>query len=84
VIGKKAKMFCIEAQTFGCKPRQWFPFRDIHLLGSCEKLKNELGITPKTSLFEGLKCTFEKTPKEILFEPILQSSIELELLKKLN
>lgn len=70
----------VESNEVGFQAREWFPFRDIHLFGSVEKMKNQLGIYPRIDLVHGLRDTFDKTDNSLLKEPILHSKAELSIL----
>lgn len=84
VAGVEPKLALIECSDVGYVARQWFPLRDIHLLGSVEKIKLELGIEPSYNLVEGLKYTYEHLSKEELLKPVERSTVELELLDQLG
>lgn len=83
-VGITGEIICVEAKEMGCKAREWFPFRDIHLLGSCEKLKNELGFTPKVSLVDGLRIAFESMQKDTLLKDFSPTKAEIEILEKVR
>lgn len=51
------KMILVDAKDTGHKSREWFPFRDIDMYGDVNKIKKQLGVSPKYSLYEGLKET---------------------------
>lgn len=84
IVGVEPKLALIECKDVGYIARQWFPLRDIHLLGSVEKIKMELGIEPSYNLAEGLKHTYEHLSKEELLKPIEHSEAELALIEKLG
>lgn len=83
-VGVKAQILLVEAADYGYKSRDWFPFRDIHLFGSCNKVKMQLGVEPKFKLVEGLLYTYRHLDKANLLEPIEYKDAEKAILAKLG
>jgi Nucleoside-diphosphate-sugar epimerases len=82
VLEVKAEIFCTECQYIGYKAREWFPFRDIHFFGTCEKAKNELRVIPRYSLYDGLKQTFKNLDRSNLKEHFNRNDVERNILEK--
>lgn len=82
VVGIEPEIHLVETHNVGCTARDWFPFRDIHLFCSSDRLKKDLNIEPKYSLIDGLKQAYASLPKEDLLKPIEPSEEELDLIKK--
>ncbi|SDY26136.1 SDR family oxidoreductase [Thermoactinomyces sp. DSM 45892] len=80
VVGMTPKMELVRGNV-GFEARQWFPFRDVHLFGSCHKLKQHLGIQPRFSLLEGLRDMYNKMDKELFTQPMVCSEVERAILK---
>lgn len=58
-----------DAKDFDFGKKKPFPMRDQHFFASVEKAQKELGWTPKFSLIDGLKDSYEKVrPKHELQE----------------
>lgn len=80
VVGEKANIYCVDADAFGYRTEDFFPLKDINFFGSIDKL-SKLGIEPEFSLIQGLRQTYNATPKNILQCPPLQTKQEREILK---
>lgn len=80
----KPNMILINAKEYSLKARDWFPFRDISMYGDISKIKNELGITPKYSLYEGLKETISHYTKQELTEKLNINDVELNLINRIK
>lgn len=83
-IGKKATSVIIEANEYGLKARDWFPFRDIHLFGNVTKLYDHFQIKQKYSLREGLEQTVTNLQASQLISFNGLSTIEKDLLERLK
>lgn len=57
-IGEKADIRYVNLEIEKLQARDWFPFRDIHLFGSIDKIKST-GFENKYTLFDGLKKTYK-------------------------
>ncbi|TCP64849.1 hypothetical protein EDD57_13731 [Baia soyae] len=79
-VGIEPQMELIDG-NIGFEARQWFPFRDASLFGSCDKLKQQLRIQPRFSLLEGLRDTYNKVDKKRFTEPIIYSEVERAILE---
>lgn len=82
-IGVEAQIVLIEASDYGYKPRDWFPFRDIHLFGNCDKVMLQLNIEAKFHLVEGLRDTYHKLNQDELRRPIEYNEAENAILAKI-
>ncbi len=76
------RLFILILNNIQYSVRQWFPFRDMNFFGSCEKIKNELGIEPRYSLSEGLKQTYNIIDKGKLLNLFNRLPIEEEIISK--
>lgn len=58
VMKKKVNIKYINLENKGLKSKDWFPFRDLHLFGSIDKIKS-IGFNNKYNLFDGLHRTYK-------------------------
>lgn len=71
VMGKKADIKYVNLENAGLKARDWFPFRDVHLFGSIDKIKS-VGFNNKYKLLDGLDKTYKHLEEnELLSYPQL-------------
>ncbi len=82
IIGVEPSIVLVDAKETGYLSREWFPFRDVSLYGSTEKLLNDFGANQKFSLFEGLKQTFTHLSKEELIDSYTMSNVEKDILER--
>lgn len=82
VVGVKPNIILVDAKETGYLPRKWFPFRDVPLWGSTDKLLNDFDINQKYSLIEGLRQTFSQLSKEELINSYNISNVEKDILQK--
>lgn len=78
------KMILVDAQEVGHKPREWFPFRDIDMYGDVSKINKQLGVSPKYSLYEGLKETASHYTNTELYKASNINEVEIEIIKNLK
>ncbi|HEX9063191.1 MAG TPA: NAD-dependent epimerase/dehydratase family protein, partial [Clostridia bacterium] len=82
VLVIEPKLFLTATESTGYKSRDWFPFRDISMFGSCEKIKKDTNFTPKYSIYEGLKQTVEAVGREYFMKCLKISEAEKDILKQ--
>lgn len=78
------KMILVDAKEVGHKPREWFPFRDIDMYGDISKINKQLGVSPKYSLYEGLKETTSHYTNAELLKGSKINEVELQIIKELK
>lgn len=76
------KMLLVDTKSTGFKAREWFPFRDINMIGSCDLIKNDCGIQNQYNLLDGLKQTVEKTGLERFKKSLKMSAVEKIILDR--
>lgn len=81
VVDVKPKLFLTNTVSTCYKARDWFPFRDVSMFGSCEKIENDTGFKPQYSIFEGLKQTIEKVGIEYFAGCLKISEAEKDILE---
>lgn len=84
VLGIKPKIILVDKNVLGYKAREWFPFRDLSMIGNCELIKNHIGFMPKYSLFDGLKDTVDKEGIENLKGKFKKSKAEVDILENIK
>ncbi|SFS64160.1 NAD-dependent epimerase/dehydratase family protein [Marininema halotolerans] len=80
VVGVDPEIKLVKDKHGDHHPRQWFPFRDTHLVGNCAKLRAHLGITPRVRLLEGLQDTYESVKEELIEKPVVHTEAERRIL----
>lgn len=84
VLDIKPKMLLVDTKSTGFKSRDWFPFRDINMIGSCEKIKNDICVEPKYSIFKGLKHTVNKIGRQKILNSLKINDVEKKILEKIG
>lgn len=84
VLQVKPKIKLVDADAFGLKARDWFPFRDVNMIGDCSLIEEELGVKPAYSLEEGLREIVEATDFTALIKDFEISDKEKEIIKCLE
>lgn len=83
-LRKKAEILYVDTKSFGIKARDWFPFREVNMIGDCSLIENELGIRPKYSFEEGIREIVKNIDKEALVNSLEINDTEKILLSKIK
>lgn len=83
-LEKKAEILYVDTKTYGIKARDWFPFREVNMIGDCSLIEKELGILPKYSFDKGICEIAESIDKESLINSFTINDTEKFLLSKLK
>lgn len=82
VLNVEPKIKLVDANAYGLKAREWFPFRDVTMIGDCSLIREELGIQPAYTLEQGLREIAEAIDLEELIKDFEINDKEKEILNK--
>lgn len=80
-LSKEAKIYNVNLENEKLKARDWFPFRNVHLFGSIDKIKKTNFIID-TDIKKGLNLTYNYLEKNKKIEAPLINDIEKRLQEK--
>lgn len=83
IANKKVKKYFVNLEKEKLKARDWFPFRNVHLLGNITKLKNT-GFRIEYNFKNGMKKTYNYLIKNNILQMPKVNDIEKNLYKKNN
>lgn len=83
IVNKKVNKYFVNLEKEKPKARDWFPFRNVHLLGDITKLKNT-GFKIEYSFKNGMKKTYNYLIKNNKLQTPKVNDIERNLYKKNN
>lgn len=83
-LDKKAEIIYADTRSFGIKARDWFPFREVNMIGDCSLIEKELGIKPKYSFAEGIRDIVLGIDRKSLVESLTINATEETLLSKMK
>lgn len=81
ILSKEVRICNINLENEQLKARDWFPFRNIHLFGSIDKIKNT-NFKVETDLRKGLNFTYDYLEKNRKIDFPLINDIERSLQEK--
>ncbi len=81
VLKVDARIISVDTANTGYKAREWFPFRDVTLIGSCDRIKRDIGFEPKYTFEQGMKKIVESIDLNRLIDGFEISDIEKSILK---
>lgn len=83
IANKKVNKYFVNLEMEKLKARDWFPFRNVHLLGDITKLKNT-GFRIEYNFKNGMKKTYNYLIKNNMLQMPKINDIEKNLYKKNN
>jgi len=81
VLKVDARIISVDTANTGYKAREWFPFRDVTLIGSCDRIKRDIGFEPQYTFEQGMKKIVESIDLNRLIDGFEISDIEKSILK---
>ncbi|WP_058486468.1 SDR family oxidoreductase [Defluviitalea phaphyphila] len=84
VLNITPKLVLVDTKATTYKARDWFPFRDINMIGSCDLIKKDIGFKPQYSIYDGLKQTVDKQGIEKFKNSLKESDVERKILEQLD
>ena len=84
VLEIEPKMILVNSSEIGHKSREWFPFRDIDMIGDISKIESGLGIKPKYNLYRGLEEVASHHTNDEWAEMANISGVELRIINELE
>jgi len=83
VLKVDPKIVLADTDSTGYKARDWFPFRDVTLIGNCDRIKRDIGFEPQFTFEQGMKKIVETIDLNRLIDGFEISDIEKSILKKI-
>ncbi len=77
-LDREAIIEYVDTQNIDYAVRDWFPFRDVHLLGDVTKIEKHFGVKAKYDLVSGLKNTIDVMGIETFSTTPELSDLEIE------
>jgi len=84
VLNVKADIVLADAKALGLKARDWFPFRDITMIGDCSLIQKDLGVTPKYTFEAGIQEIVNAIELDQLVEGFTVSETEKNILRMIR
>ncbi|RXE60341.1 SDR family oxidoreductase [Acetivibrio mesophilus] len=84
VLNVEPKIVLVDTSSTGFKAREWFPFRDVTMIGNCERIKQDIGFEPQYTFEEGMKKIIESIDLNQFTDGFEISDIEKSILIKLS
>ncbi|GAE88803.1 GDP-mannose 4,6-dehydratase [Acetivibrio straminisolvens] len=84
VLNVEPKIVLVDTSSTGFKAREWFPFRDVTMIGNCDRIKQDIGFEPQYTFEQGMKKIVEFIDLNRLIDGFEISDIEKSILSKLS
>lgn len=84
VLRVTPKIELVDAGALGLHPREWFPFRDVTMIGDCSKIRDDLGVKPAYTLEAGIREIADSTDLEKLIDRFVVPQVERDILSSIT